>query len=454
MMMSKALGKQLVRGVGLLSAGLLLSLSLASAATAAQVKKGDAKSAAAKPSNQKAASAKAAPAAKPGKATPVKAAAAKPAHDKHDRQAHAKGARGKADIVEAKASQKAGKAGRDKTARRALAEERTSAKAVRLAKHKERAQPVAVAQRQAPSRVERVASRETRLSLHPVVAEQTAAAVEPRAPRLSFGQMAGLHAASDPLDLKSSVALVMDQDTQEVLVSKNDHAVLPIASLTKLMTGLIVSDARLPLDEMVTITEEDIDTEKGSRSRLSVGTTLTRGELLHLALMSSENRAAHALGRTFPGGLNRFVGLMNARALMLGMKDTRYVEPTGLSSANRSSARDLATLVQATAQDPLLRQLTTSTGYDVAVGNRVVQYNNTNRLVHNPDWQIGLQKTGYISEAGQCLVMQARVGGRKLIMVFLDSTGKYTRLADAERVRRWIEVERPVNRMAANQYSG
>lgn len=269
------------------------------------------------------------------------------------------------------------------------------------------------------------------------------------APRLSFGQMAGLHAVSDPLDLKSSVALVIDQDTHEVLLSKNDHAVLPIASLTKLMTGLIVSQARLPLDEMITITTEDIDTEKGSSSRLAVGSVLTRGELLHLALMSSENRAAHALGRTFPGGMNNFVSLMNAKAQLLGMKDTRYVEPTGLSSSNRSSATDLATLVAAAYKDPMIRQLSTSTGYEVAVGSKVLQYNNTNRLVHNPEWQIGLQKTGYISEAGQCLVMQAQVAGRKLIMVFLDSAGKFSRLADAERVRRWVET-----RHASAAFSG
>ena len=291
-------------------------------------------------------------------------------------------------------------------------------------------------------------ARQTRLSLRAAAAP---AVVQARAPRLSFGQIAGLHAVDDPLELKSSVALVLDQDTQEVLLSKNDHAVLPIASLTKLMTGLVVADARLPLDEVITITEEDVDTEKGSRSRLAVGTQLTRGELMHLALMSSENRAAHALGRSYPGGLQRFVGLMNARALMLGMKDTRYVEPTGLSSGNRSTAQDLATLVAAASREPLLPQLSTSTGYEVAVGNRVVQYNNTNRLVHNPEWQIGLQKTGYISEAGQCLVMQARVAGRKLIMVFLDSSGKQSRLADAERVRRWVEVQRPASTVAGGQ---
>ena len=255
----------------------------------------------------------------------------------------------------------------------------------------------------------------------------------------SFGQIAGLHSAQDSLDLKSSVALVIDQDTREVLFSKNDHAVLPIASLTKLMTGVIISGAKLPLDEVITVTQDDVDTEKGSRSRLKVGTTLTRGELLHLALMSSENRAAHALGRTYPGGLATFVSLMNAKAKMLGMNDTSYVEPTGLSSRNQSSAQDLATLVNAAHGDPMLRELSTSTGYQVAVGSRTLQYNNTNRLVKNPEWDIGLQKTGYISEAGQCLVMQTKIAGRKLIMVFLDSAGKLSRLGDAERVRRWVE---------------
>jgi len=257
--------------------------------------------------------------------------------------------------------------------------------------------------------------------------------------RPSYGKLAGLHSTQDLLDLKSSVALVVDQDTHEVLFRKNDSAVLPIASLTKLMTGVLISEAKLPMDEIISITQDDVDTEKGSSSRLRVGTELSRGELLHLALMSSENRAAHALGRTYPGGLNVFVAQMNTRARMLGMADTVYVEPTGLSSRNQSSAKDLATLVNFAYNDPLLRELSTSPGYQVAVGNRTLQYNNTNRLVKNPEWEIGLQKTGYISEAGQCLVMQARIAGRKLIMVFLDSAGKLSRLGDAERVRRWVE---------------
>ena len=432
------------RGVGLLSASLILSLTTLAPAAAA-------------PAN-KAKAADARPAAKSKPAAPSKSTAAKPASKqvaakatsgkaaKTAPQVAAKGKAAKADVQEAKAS-KRDRGG--KSAKRAFAEERRGEK-TKVARGSDRVQRTLSARGKANERAERMAARETRLAIRTVAHLPQ----EARPARLSFGQLAGLRGVEDPLELKSSVALVLDQDTHEVLLSKNDHAVLPIASLTKLMTGLIVSDARLPLDEMISITEDDIDYEKGSRSRLPVGTTLTRGELMHLALMSSENRAAHALGRTFPGGMQRFVGLMNARAMMLGMKDTRYVEPTGLSSENRSSAYDLATLVNTAAQDPLLRQLSTSQGYEVAVGNRVLQYNNTNRLVHNPDWQIGLQKTGYISEAGQCLVMQARVAGRKLIMVFLDSSGKYSRLADAERVRRWVEFERaPTNTAASNPYA-
>ncbi|MDR7308510.1 D-alanyl-D-alanine endopeptidase (penicillin-binding protein 7) [Rhodoferax saidenbachensis] len=285
----------------------------------------------------------------------------------------------------------------------------------------------------APHAVKHVVAKK---KLHQKVVH-TKVVAAPKAP--SFGQLAGLHGAQDALDLKSSVAFVVDQDTKEVLFSKNESAVLPIASITKLMTGVLVSEARLPMDETIEITQADVDTEKGSSSRLRVGTELSRGELLHLALMASENRAAHALGRTYPGGLQTFVSLMNNKARVLGMRDTQYVEPTGLSSRNQSSAKDLATLVNYAYSDPTLRELSTSTGYQVEVGNRTLQYNNTNRLVKNPAWDIGLQKTGYITEAGQCLVMQAKIAGRKLIMVFLDSAGKLSRIGDAERVRRWVE---------------
>lgn len=267
----------------------------------------------------------------------------------------------------------------------------------------------------------------------------------------SFGQIYGLHHTADPLDLKSSVALVMDQDTNEVLLSKNSEAVLPIASLTKLMTATVVVEARQSMDDVITITSEDVDTEKNSSSRLSVGTALTRGEALHLALMSSENRAAHALGRYYPGGLGAFVVAMNVKAHQLGMNDTHYVDPTGLNSQNQSSAKDLAVLVKSAYQQPLIRELSTSTGYALSMGSRHLQFHNTNSLVKNPTWDIGLQKTGYIVEAGRCLVLQARMAGRKLIMVFLDSTGKYSRQADAERVRRWIEK---AGGGAARQHNG
>jgi D-alanyl-D-alanine endopeptidase (penicillin-binding protein 7) len=278
-----------------------------------------------------------------------------------------------------------------------------------------------------------------------VNARQVASVVRFEPARASFGQLYGLHNTSDSLDLKSSVALVLDQDTNEVLFSKNSQAVLPIASLTKLMTALVVTEAKLPLDEMLTVTQDDVDTEKGSRSRLRVGTTLSREEMLHLALMSSENRAAHALGRYYPGGLDAFVEAMNGKARSLGMADTHYVEPTGLSSRNQSSARDLATLVKAAHEHQIIREFSTSPEYEVELGNRPAQFRTTNSLVKSPLWEIGLQKTGYISEAGRCLVMQAKLAGRQLIMVFLDSAGKYSRIGDAERVRRWISTELPAH---------
>jgi len=266
-------------------------------------------------------------------------------------------------------------------------------------------------------------------------------AVQPAQP--SFGQLYGLHGQADPLDLKSSVALVVDQDTNEVLFSKNAGAVLPIASITKLMTALVVTEAGLSMDEPLVVAQDDVESTAGSSSRLRLGTQLTRGEMLHLSLMASENRAAHVLGRTFPGGLKEFVTLMNRKAHELGMNDTRYVEPTGLSSDNQSSARDLARLVRAAFVHPIIRQLSTSLEAVVPVGRQQLQFRNTNGLVRNPEWEIGLQKTGYISAAGRCLVMQAELAGRKLIMVLLDSAGKYSRIGDAERIRKWV-ADNPV----------
>jgi D-alanyl-D-alanine endopeptidase (penicillin-binding protein 7) len=259
--------------------------------------------------------------------------------------------------------------------------------------------------------------------------------------RQSFGREAGLHRVKDPLRLVSSAAVVVDPDSGGLLYAKNEAAVLPIASLTKLMTALIVTEGKLPLDEKIVITDDDVDRERNSRSRLRVGTTLTRAEALHLALMSSENRAAHALGRTFPGGLSQFVEAMNNRARLLGMGHTTFVDPTGLSNRNQSTARDVATLAAAAAKNRLLREYSTTPQHQVVLGGRKLQYLNSNRLVRNSDWDIALQKTGYIIEAGQCLTMLARVGGAEVIMVLLDATDKGSRSADAQRLRRWVATQ-------------
>ena len=260
----------------------------------------------------------------------------------------------------------------------------------------------------------------------------------PAAPRYSFGDLAGLKNTYDPLSLKSNAALVLDESNLEILFEKNGNIALPMASITKLMTGLVVVESMQDMNEVLEITEDDVDTKKYTSSRLKVGTRMTRGNLLHLALMSSENRAAAALGRNYPGGLPAFVHAMNVKAQMLGMSDSQYVDSSGLSSGNMASARDLAKLVMAAAQHPILRQYSTDTYYSVDDGLHEIHYGNTNRLVHNPQWQIRLQKTGYISEAGQCLVMQAIIQGRPIVMVFLDSKGKGARLADAQRIHNWL----------------
>jgi D-alanyl-D-alanine endopeptidase (penicillin-binding protein 7) len=259
----------------------------------------------------------------------------------------------------------------------------------------------------------------------------------PMAP--SAGDLAGLNLTHDALDLKSSVAYVLDQSNSEVLFEKNANVALPMASITKLMTSLVVVEANQNMDEVLTITDDDVDREKFSSSRLKVGAQMTRANMLHIALMSSENRAASALGRNYPGGLPAFVSVMNAKAKMLGMADAHYVDANGLSRLNVASARDLAKLVMAAHQYPIIRQYSTDPKYAVDTGGRTLQYANTNHLVANPEWEIGLQKTGYISEAGRCLVMQAKIEGRPVVMVFLDSKGKQSRLGDAGRIRKWLE---------------
>jgi serine-type D-Ala-D-Ala endopeptidase (penicillin-binding protein 7) len=265
----------------------------------------------------------------------------------------------------------------------------------------------------------------------------------PSGPTLSFGRAAGLHLTPDPLKLNSSAAVVVDQDSGEVLVQKNAQFVLPIASLTKLLTSLVVLEANQPMDEVLTITEEDVDNERHSRSRLRVGTTLTRQEALRLALMSSENRAAHALGRSYPGGLERMVAAMNAKARQLGMVNSSFVDPTGLSNANKSTARDVAILVKAAARNPLIAEFSTTPQHLANLGGRNMQYLNSNRLVRKKDsgWNIALQKTGYIVEAGRCLTMVSEVAGRHLVMVLLDAESNGARTGDAEKLRRWAVAQ-------------
>ena len=262
--------------------------------------------------------------------------------------------------------------------------------------------------------------------------------------RPSEGQMAGLHRADDPLDLKSSVALVVNQDTNEVLFQKNPHAVLPIASITKLMTALITVEADVDLNETLEVERSDRTIDR-MRSWLNPGVKITRGQALHLALMSSENHAAQLLGRTYPGGLTAAVAAMNAKAQLLGMHDTHFADPTGLSAENRSSPADLVRLVNAAYQYPVLREYSTSSELELPIGKRVVRYGSTNGLTSSPEWEIGLQKTGYISAAGRCLVMQAVIEGQRVVMVLLDSVGKYSRIGDAQRIRQWLEANRPTS---------
>jgi D-alanyl-D-alanine endopeptidase (penicillin-binding protein 7) len=276
----------------------------------------------------------------------------------------------------------------------------------------------------------------------------------PAPPVLTAGDVAGLNLTRDAAGLKSSAAVVIDQVTSQVLFEKNAKVALPIASLTKLMTAVVVVEARQNMDEILEVTSDDVDREKNSSSRLRVGARMTRANMLHIALMSSENRAASALGRNYPGGLIAFVAAMNAKAKALGMADTNFVDSTGLSSQNIASARDLSRLVVAAYQYPIIREYSTDARYAVDTGTgHQLQYMNSNRLVMNPDWEIGLQKTGYISEAGRCLVMQTRIEGRPVVMVFLDSKGKDSRLADAGRIRKWLGNMRPqtVVQASANQ---
>jgi len=254
-------------------------------------------------------------------------------------------------------------------------------------------------------------------------------------------ERASLKGAYDPLSLNSSVALVADADTQEVLYAKNPHVVLPIASLTKVMTVVVTREAGLDLDELITITADDIDYYKNTRSRLKPGTQFTRRELIHLALMASENRAASALGRSYPGGMAACVAQMNRRAKALQMINTNFAETTGLSVDNKSSANDLARMVLHAQHFPLIRQFSTDPQFSVSTDRGELSFRNTNRLIKQKEWDIQVQKTGFINEAGRCLVMQAKVGGRNLVIVLLDALGSKARFADAERIREFVTAQ-------------
>ncbi|HXV08401.1 MAG TPA: D-alanyl-D-alanine endopeptidase [Burkholderiales bacterium] len=251
-------------------------------------------------------------------------------------------------------------------------------------------------------------------------------------------------AGPEDLALRSAAALVISQDDGQLLYAKNTDAVMPIASITKLMTAMVILDSGLSLDEPVTITRHDVDRLKGTKSRLQLGLTLPRREMLRLALMASENRAAAALARSHPGGTEAFVQAMNLKARQLGMRDTRFVDASGLNPNNVSTALDLAVLVNAGYHYPLIRDYSTTDSVRLAFRGsrktRAMAFRNSNSLVRSAQWEIGLQKTGYISEAGRCLVMQARISARPVIIVLLDSWGKFTRVGDANRIKRWVET--------------
>jgi D-alanyl-D-alanine endopeptidase (penicillin-binding protein 7) len=255
--------------------------------------------------------------------------------------------------------------------------------------------------------------------------------------------LAALQAAPRPLarlSLKSASALVLDQATGQTLIEKQAGAVQPIASLTKLMTAMVLLDARLDPQEILTITNDDKDMLRHSKSRLPVGTRLPREQALLLALLASENRAAHALGRTFPGGLDAFVQGMNAKAKELGLEETKFEDPSGLSAGNVASAHDLARIMEAAYRYPEIRDFTTRPETSIQAGRRNIQFPNTNALVRSSRWNIGLSKTGYIEEAGRCLVMQAMLANRPVLIILLDSWGKYSRLGDANRIKQWLEA--------------
>jgi len=296
----------------------------------------------------------------------------------------------------------------------------------------------------APGKLAKAGVRNVRHA-HLKVRPRHAALAVPAVPR----SVADVDQEGNPL-LHSAAFMIADQATGSVILEKRSDAVLPIASITKLMTAMVVLDARLSLEEVLTISADDVDTLRGSSSHVPVGTDLSREDMLRLALMSSENRAAAALARNYPGGLPAFVAAMNRKAQSLGLRETHFSDSTGLNSANVSSARDLVKMVSAASRYPLIREFSTTANYVVSLNGRQRQFNNTNALVSSPDWQIGVSKTGFINESGKCLVMQAWLLNKPMIIVLLDSFGRFTRVADAQRVKRWLESAAIQQKLAAN----
>lgn len=268
------------------------------------------------------------------------------------------------------------------------------------------------------------------------------------------------HVHAQGPNLLSQAALIIDARSGEPIFAKNANAVTPIASITKLMTAMVVLDAQQNLDQLLMVDVEDLDYLKASRSRLSIGSELSRREMLQLALMSSENRAASSLGRFYPGGLKAAVAAMNAKAKALGMNNTHYVDTSGLSPENVSTARDLAVLVQTAQRYPLIREFSTQTDQYVQIPTtgQTLHFNNSNALVKSEGWNISLQKTGFIREAGRCVVMLAQIAQRPVVLVLLDSVGKFSRLGDANRVKTWMEtgevLEIPKPRAVAKRGAG
>ena len=352
--------------------------------------------------------------------------------------------------------------------RKAVAQAQTAAKAKPRVVRKATAQALRKATAQAPRKALRKAQAKAKPRAHAkrsarkspntrrpaAQAANTRAKARVQAPRraLQPAQVAAKEAGG--LRLQSSSVLVIDRDRNTVLLARNPDEQTSIASITKLMTAMVTLDAGLPLEQTVTISDGDVDRLKGTHSRLAVGTRLSRRDILRLALMSSENRAAASLARTYPGGRQQFIAAMNAKADALGMRNTNFADSAGLNPRNVSTANDLAKMVRAASNYALIREFTTTTGQVVSIRNGRAQeeFNNTNRLVRykDPDWKIELSKTGYTAEAGRCLVMQARTANRPLILVLLDSPGKLTPIGDANRVRRWLESQRIGRGLASN----